>query len=73
MKTTVNLGNSKRIVINTTKMGEGVLFEIEHRDSYHNTWETRTTLVIDEAAAGALIFGMEAAFDAMGMVPMNAA
>lgn len=64
MKTTVNLGAGKRIVVSPLKTG-GVLIEVQAQDPYEYIWETRLPLVISEDAAGALIFGLEQAFDAI--------
>lgn len=67
MRTTVNLGANRRLVTSPIDAGIGVMVEIQARDAFTQVWETRLPLVLQEAEAGALIFGIEAAFDALAI------
>lgn len=68
MKTTINLGANKRIVTSPIATGAGcIMVEIQARDAFTQEWETRLPLVLEENQAGAFIFGIEQAFDAMAM------
>lgn len=67
MKTTINLGANKRIITSPIASGAGIMVEIQARDPFTQDWETRLPLVLEENQAGAFIFGIEQAFDAMAM------
>ena len=67
MKTTINLGANKRLVTSPIEAGTGILVEIQARDAFTQEWETRLPLVLEENQAGALIFGIEQAFECMAM------
>lgn len=67
MKTTINIGQNKRIVTSPIASGAGILVEIQARDAFTQEWETHLPLVLEENQAGALIFGIEQAFDVLAM------
>lgn len=66
MKTTIKLSPFLRLTTEPTKGGEV-------RIGLHTDIETKAVFELDENQAGAFIFGMEAAFDAMGMEAARAA
>lgn len=65
MKTTVKLGQFLRLTVEPTPGGEV-------RVGLHTDVQTKAVFELDENQAGAFIFGLEAAFDAMGMAAQRA-
>lgn len=66
MKTTIKLSKFLRLTAEPTNGGEV-------RIGLHTDIETKAVFELDENQAGAFIFGIEQAFEALGMMPMRAA